>query len=259
MLTKKQYSITFVNRATLLYKTIGNVTSEFIKPGSFPYREVGPTKMKWWIGLSLNLFARTYLGVEYINLENLPDSGPAIVASNHFSHLDGLLINAASGYRARREVVFLAAEDVYNKNYMFRMMCNIVNCIPVKRDQKDRVALLKAIRILKRGKLLGIFPEGRRSRDGMIGEAKDGVAIVALTTGCPVIPVGIDGTFEALPRNHKFIKPAKVNIIFGNALVYPKQRKPSQSIITDLREEIMYEIKKLRNEASDFKERKIAA
>ena len=258
MLVKKLCS-TLVNRATLLYKTLGNITSEFIKPGTFPYREVGPTKMKWWIGLSLNLFARTYLGVEYLNLDNLPENGPAIVASNHFSHLDGLLINAASGYRSRREVVFLAAEDVYNKNQVFRMMCNIVNCIPVKRDQKDRVALLKAIRILKRGKMLGIFPEGRRSRDGMIGEAKDGVAIVALTTGCPVIPVGIDGTFEALPRNHKFIRPAKVNLIFGNALLYPKQRKPSQSIIRSVKEEIMYEIRKLRNEAYDFRDRKIAA
>jgi 1-acyl-sn-glycerol-3-phosphate acyltransferase len=215
--------------------------------------------MKWWIGLSMNLFAKTYLGVEYLNLDNLPENGPAVVAPNHFSHLDGLLINAASAYRARREVVFLAAEDVYNNNLLFRMMCNIVNCIPVKRDEKDRVALLKAMRILKRGKLLGLFPEGRRSRDGTIGEAKDGVAIIALTTGCPVIPVGIDGTFEALPRNHKFIKPAKVNLIFGKALVYPKQRKPSQSLIADVKQEIMYEIKKLRNEAFDFKERRIAA
>ncbi len=205
------------------------------------------------------MFLAGYLGAEYHGLENLPQFGPGIVAANHFSHLDGLLINGASAYRSRREVVFFAAEDVYRNNIVFKTMCNIVNCIPVKRDQTDRVSLLKAIRLLNNGKLFGIFPEGQRSRDGKIGDAKDGVAILALATGCPVIPVGIDGTYEALPRTAKFIKPVKVSLSIGKPLQYDKVKKPSYNLITDVREEIMFEIKKLRNEAFDWKENRLAA
>ena len=121
-----------MNRITLLYKTFCNAGKELIDPSTFPYREVGPSRSKWWIGLSMNLFAKGYLGAEYINLENLPQNGPAIIAANHFSHLDGLLINGASAYRSRREVVFLAAEDLYQNSKMFRIMCNIVSCITVR-------------------------------------------------------------------------------------------------------------------------------
>jgi len=248
-----------VNRISLLYDTFCNAGKELIDPSAFPYREVGPNHTKWWIGLCINIFAKGYLGAEYHGLENLPEYGPAIVAANHFSHLDGLIINGASAYRSRREVVFFAAEDLYEKNIMFKTMCNIVNCIPVKRDQTDRVSLLKAIRLLKNNKLFGIFPEGQRSRDGKIGDAKDGVAIMALATGCPVIPVGIDGTYEALPRNARFVKPAKVSLKFGKPILYKKIKKPSHAQISEVREEIMFEIKKLRNEATDWKDNMLAA
>lgn len=248
-----------MNRITLIYDTLCNAGKELIDPSTFPYREVGPDRKKWWIGFFNNLILKGYLGAEYYGLQNLPENGPGIVAANHFSHLDGLLINGASAYRSRREVVFFAAQDVYENNFLFRTMCNIVDCIPVRRNQTDRASLLKAIRLLKNGKLFGIFPEGQRSRDGKIGEAKDGVAILALATGCPVIPVGIVGTYEALPRKAKFIKPVNVSLSIGKPLVYTKTKKPSNTQIIDVREEIMLEIKKLRNEAVDWKENRLAA
>ncbi|HSG30486.1 MAG TPA: lysophospholipid acyltransferase family protein [Thermodesulfobacteriota bacterium] len=248
-----------MNRLTLLYDTFCNAGKEIIDPSTFPYREVSPNCKKWWIGFFNNIFFKGYLGAEYKGLEYLPEFGPGIVAANHFSHLDGLLINGASAYRSRREVVFFAAQDLYEKNFIFKTMCNIVDCIPVKRDQTDKVSLLKAIRLLRSNKLFGIFPEGQRSRDGKIGEAKDGVAILALATGCPVIPMGIDGTYRALPRKSNFIKPVNVSLSIGKPLLYPKTKKPSETQIIDVREEIMFEIKKLRNEAVDWKENRLAA
>ena len=75
------------------------------------------------------------------------------------SHLDGIIINAVTAYNTRRKINFLAAEDVYNKNFLFRFLCDLGNTIPVQRSTSDRVALLKVIKLLKSDKLVGLFPE----------------------------------------------------------------------------------------------------
>jgi 1-acyl-sn-glycerol-3-phosphate acyltransferase len=248
-----------MNRFTLTTETIGNLVRDLINPALYPNRELKPIHRNYWIAFFVNLFSKSYLGAEYIDAHNIPETGPAIVAANHFSHLDGLLINAASIYERRRAVVFLAAADVYNSNLMFRIMCDLVNCIPVKRDENDRAALLKTIRVLRQGSLFGIFPEGQRSRDGTIGDGKEGVAVIALATGFPVIPVGISGTFEALRRKTKVIKPAKVRIKFGAPLEFEKERHPSLERVSWVRDQIMNEIKRLHTEAVEKEREKLAA
>jgi len=248
-----------MNRLALVADTLINTWSEILKPEKYPYREVNPSEKKYWLGVLTNLLLRGYLGAEYVDTHNIPETGPAIIAANHSSHLDGPLINAASAYARRRPVVFLAAADVYNSNRLFRMMCDTVNCIPIKRNENDRIALLKTIRLLHQGRLLGIFPEGQRSRDGSIGEGKSGVALIALATGCPVIPVGISGTFEAFPRETKIIKPVKVRLKFGAPLWFGNQRRPSDEKISWVRDKIMNEIKRLYYEITNGKKEKLAA
>jgi 1-acyl-sn-glycerol-3-phosphate acyltransferase len=248
-----------MNRLGLMAQVVGNVCRDILNPGIYPYRELKPSHRNYWISVFVNLFFKGYLGAEYIDAHNIPEKGAAIIAANHFSHLDGLLINAVSIYERRRPVVFLAAADVYNSNRAFRMMCDLVNCIPVKRDENDRAALLKTIRVLRQGSLFGIFPEGQRSRDGTIGEAKEGVAVIALATGCPVIPVGISGTFEALRRKTKIIRPAKVRLKFGAPLEFEKERHPSPERVFYVRDRIMNEIKRLHTEALGSENQRLAA
>jgi 1-acyl-sn-glycerol-3-phosphate acyltransferase len=248
-----------MNRVTLVAEAIGNVGRDLMNPRLYPHRELKPTHRNYWIAVFVNLFSKGYMGAEYIDTQNIPEKGPAIIAANHFSHLDGLLINAASIYARRREIVFLAAADVYNSNLMFRIMCDLVNCIPVRRDENDRAALLKTIRILRQGNLFGIFPEGQRSRDGSIGDGREGVAVIALATGFPVIPVGISGTFEALPRKTRIIKPAKVSIKFGAPLEFEKEKHPSKERLSRVRNQIMNEIKRLHAEALGREKEKLAA
>lgn len=247
------------NRITLIAEALGNTGRDLINPGPYPNRELKPVHRNYWIAVFVNLFFKGYLGAEYIDAHNIPEKGPAIIAANHFSHLDGLIINAASIYAKRRAVVFLAAADVYNSNLMFRIMCDLVNCIPVKRDENDRAALLKTIRVLRQGSLFGIFPEGQRSRDGGIGEGKEGVAVIALATGFPVIPVGISGTFEALRRKTKIIKPAKVRLKFGPPLEFERERHPSPERVSWVKDHIMNEIKRLHSEALGGEKEKLAA
>ncbi len=250
-----------MNRFHLISSAAKNFGEDLLHLKTYPHRDVNRTSKNYWIAVFVNLFFKIYIAAEYIDAENIPESGPAIVAGNHSSHLDGLLINTASILTKRRSVVFLAAADVYESNRAFRIMCDLVNCIPVKRDENDRVALLKTMRLLRDGNLFGIFPEGQRSRDGSIGEGKEGVAVLALATGVPVIPVGISGTFEALPRKTKFIKPAKVRLKFGLPIKVEKQRRPPEERVNAVKDMIMEEIKRLHSEidGSDKKNQKLAA
>jgi 1-acyl-sn-glycerol-3-phosphate acyltransferase len=240
-----------MNRFALVFDTLKNTGRDVLKSGMCPYREVKPTHGDYWIATIANLFFRGYLGAEYISTDNIPETGPAVIAANHFSHLDGMLINTASVYAKQRGVAFLAAADVYNSNRLFKLMCDIAHCIPVKRDESDRGALLKTIKLLRRGGLVGIFPEGQRSRDGTIAQGKEGVAVIALATGCPVIPVGISGTFQAFPRKTKIIKPSKVRLKFGVPLEFNKENHPSPERISWVTDQIMDKIKTLHKELAN--------
>ncbi len=245
-----------MDRLSLISKTIGNVINDLVSPRLYPHREIKRTHKNYWIAIFADLFFKSYMGAEYLDAHNIPETGPALIVANHSSHLDGILINTAAIMKKRRSVVFLAAADVYYSNLPFRIVCDLVNCIPVKRDENDRAALLKSIRLIRRGSLLGIFPEGQRSRDGSIGEAKEGAAIIALVTGCPVIPIGIAGTFQALRRKTRVIKPAKVRLKFGSPLHFGKEKRPSPEKISHVRDQIMDEIKRLYSEALALGEEK---
>ena len=222
-----------------------NISNDFFHKDYYPSSDLKSYHLKYWLTFIVNIYLKVYHKVEVVGANNLPKSGNAVIASNHMSHLDGIIINSITAFHTRRKINFLAAEDVYNKNFLFRFLCNLANCIPVKRATSDRVALLKVIKLLKKGNLVGLFPEGQRSRDGKIGEAKLGVAIMALKSGAPIIPLAISGTFEAFPRKTKFSRPVKVTMKFGAPLKYDIEKKPSKERINFVKDEIMDNIQEL--------------
>ena len=107
---------------------------------------------------------------------------------------------------------------------------------------------MKVIKLLRKNNLVGLFPEGQRSRDGKVGDGKLGVAIMALKAGVPVIPLAIKGTFEAFPRKTKFIKPIKITLKFGKPLNYDSEDKPSKERLNAVKDEIMQNIQNLYND-----------
>ncbi len=227
-----------------------NISNDFFYKGYYPSGDLKSYQLKYWLTFIVNIYLKIYHRVKVINPENIPKSGGGVVASNHLSHLDGIIINSVTAFHTRRKINFLAAEDVYNKNFLFRFLCDLGNCIPVKRATSDRVALLKVIKLLKKDNLCGLFPEGQRSRDGKMGESKLGVAIMALKSGSPIIPLAIKGTFEAFPRKTKFIKPANVILKFGEPLQYKIEKKPTKARINKVKDEIMEQIQKLYEDIS---------
>lgn len=146
--------------------------------------------------------------------ENIPDSGGVLIASNHASFLDPPVVGV--GYRGR-PIHFMARDTLWNSKFGTWWMSK-VGCIPVSRGTGDVKALKLTIKALKEGKAVSMFPEGTRTEDGELQEAKGGIGFIIEKSECVVVPAYIDGTYKAYPKGSKGIKPIKVRITFGKPI-----------------------------------------
>ncbi|HSO65427.1 MAG TPA: lysophospholipid acyltransferase family protein, partial [Ornithinibacter sp.] len=143
-----------------------------------------------------------------------------IVASNHLSFADSMVIP----FVVPRKVVFLAKSDYFTgtgvKGALVRGWFEGLGMLPVDReDTRAAIASLDtALEVLGRGEAFGIYPEGTRSRDGRLYRGRTGVAHLALTAGCPVVPVGLQGTAEMQPIGSNRPRLAKVTLRFGEPI-----------------------------------------
>ncbi|WP_396415815.1 lysophospholipid acyltransferase family protein [Kocuria sp.] len=157
-------------------------------------------------------------------LENLPQNGPVIIASNHLSFLDSVIISA---FMPRR-VKFIAKAEYVNspgiKGKLMREAFEFIDIIPVTRGQQSEsvAALDPAVEHLKQGNVFGIYPEGTRSRDGYLYRGHSGVAYLAYVTGAPVVPVGLIGTQRLQPPGATMIRPAKFEMHVGEPIPTPE-------------------------------------
>jgi 1-acyl-sn-glycerol-3-phosphate acyltransferase len=157
-----------------------------------------------------------------LGLENLPASGPVIVASNHLSFADSMVIP----FVVPRKVVFLAKKDYFTgtgvKGALVRGWFEGIGMVPVDRDDtKAALASLDiALAVLGRGEAFGIYPEGTRSRDGRLYRGRTGMAHLALTSGAPVVPVGLTGTEHIQPVGSTLPRLADVTVRFGEPISF---------------------------------------
>jgi 1-acyl-sn-glycerol-3-phosphate acyltransferase len=153
-------------------------------------------------------------------LDNVPRTGPVILASNHLSFADSLVIPIV----APRKVVFLAKSDYFAgggvKGTLQKAWFEGMGLIPVDRDD-SRAAIASldtALEVLGRGEAFGIYPEGTRSRDGRLYRGRTGVAHLALTAGVPVVPVGLTGTEKLQPIDSRLPRVVPVTVRFGTPI-----------------------------------------
>lgn len=146
-------------------------------------------------------------------LEHVPADGGAILAANHVSFLDPMLLPLVVPHR---RVLFLT-KTKYIDNPVLHWILLGAGVIPVASDDPEAVTgvVETAVAALRQGCLVGIFPEGTRSPDGLLHRGKTGVARIAAAARVPVIPVGITGTERALPRGAKLPRPWAAHIAFG--------------------------------------------
>src|SRR6476660_3195927 len=149
--------------------------------------------------------------------ENVPLTGPVILASNHLSFIDSMVIPLV----APRRVLFLAKAEYFTgtgvRGTLSRWLFTSLGSIPVERDDSStaQTSLDAALEVLRRGEAFGIYPEGTRSRDGRLYRGRTGVAWLALTAGVPVVPVALEGTQRVQPVGSSFPRPARVTVAFG--------------------------------------------
>ena len=194
-------------------------------------------------------------------LDNVPSTGPVIVASNHLSFADSLVIPIV----APRKVVFLAKADYFTgtgiKGAASRAWFGGLGMIPVDRDDtKAAIASLDtALEVLGRGEAFGIYPEGTRSRDGRLYRGRTGVGHLALTSGAPVVPVGLQGTQDIQPVGSRLPRLAKVTIRFGEPLQFAGRFDgvPAGRARREITDEVMAAIQRLsgQEEAGVYNER----
>jgi len=153
-------------------------------------------------------------------LDHVPGSGGVILASNHLSFVDSVVIPVV----VPRTVVFLAKSDYFTgsgvKGALSRAWFEGLGMLPVDReDSKAALASLEtALEVLGRGEAFGIYPEGTRSRDGRLYRGRTGVAHLALTAGVPVVPVGLIGTDRLQPVGARLPRLVKVTVAFGEPI-----------------------------------------
>nr|WP_272905529.1 lysophospholipid acyltransferase family protein [Sediminivirga luteola] len=182
-------------------------------------------------------------------LENIPESGGAIIAGNHLSFMDSIFVPLV----APRPVVYLAKKDYFEgpglRGRATRWFFKLNNQLPMDRSggSNSEASLKSGLAVLKAGDLLGIYPEGTRSPDGRLYRGRTGVARLALDSQAPIIPVAIIGTDKVQPEGRMIPRIRRVGIVFGKPLDFSRFHgmESDRFVLRSVTDEIMYEIMRL--------------
>jgi len=161
----------------------------------------------------LRVFFKIFFRLDVRGAGNCPRYGPLIVASNHVSFLDPVVV----GLSVSRPLYYMARDSLF-KNRIFGRILTAVNAFPLKREGVDLGAMKAAMEKLSDGNAVLIFPEGTRSKDGSIGNPRPGIGFLAASSGASILPCYVKGSIDALPMHAVFPKPRKITVFIGRPL-----------------------------------------
>ena len=207
---------------------------------ALPYSQRSPLN-RCLLGLSfcsLRLLYKTYFGLQLHSPERLPQGTAYILAANHSSHLDtGAVISALStslGIKEAQKLHVVGATDYFFDKVIKRwLFTTLLNVVPIEREETSLAGLRMIRQILSSGEPVLIFPEGTRSRTGRMQRFRPGLGLIAYELNVPIVPVYIDGTFQALPVGKALPAPRQVKVTFGAPIHIEAYRSDGEHISGD--------------------------
>jgi 1-acyl-sn-glycerol-3-phosphate acyltransferase len=173
--------------------------------------------------------------------ENVPKDGGVLLAANHQSYLDPVVV----AVRLYRPVSFFAKSELF-ENPWFGWFIRMLHAFPVRQGEGDIGAVKEVIRRLGEGYALNIYPEGSRSETGDIAPFEKGIALVIRKARVPVVPVVIDGSFDAWPKDDKLFHAHPIRVKYGKPLILYEKKGPE--IISELEQCLKSMLAELRQE-----------
>lgn len=188
-------------------------------------------------------------------LENVPKDKTFIIAANHSSYYDSLLLHSIIIPNINKKIHALV-NSIYWKYPISKYFLNLGECIPVyvekekNAKKKNKEVFKKALKYLKEGEIVQIFPEGKRSPDGKLQKAYTGIAKSALKSKVPVLPCGIIGSNKVLPKGKIFPRFTRCEVKIGKLMYFDKyyNKKLNNKIFEEVTRSIMEQIAKLINQ-----------
>jgi 1-acyl-sn-glycerol-3-phosphate acyltransferase len=162
----------------------------------------------------LKWICQVFFDLKVIGRENVPKSGSVILASNHVSYLDPILI----GVSVSRRLNFLAKEELF-KNPLLSWLLKKLQAFPVSRKQVGPSTVKNALRLVAKGRVLLLFPEGTRGDGKSLLKAKNGIGVIAGRSGAVIVPAYLEGPQEVLPRGSRWVRLHPVTVYFGAPLL----------------------------------------
>jgi len=164
-----------------------------------------------------------FLGpLRFTGLEHVPRDGAFILVANHISLFDPLIVGSTAGQLAGRLVHFMAKQEV-RRWPVIGWLATQAGVYFVRRGEGDRAAQRLSLELLASGEAIAVFPEGTRSRDGVLGEPRNGAALLAMRSGVPVLPVSITGSNRILPRGARLPRRSRVTVRVGEPFLLTRQ------------------------------------
>jgi 1-acyl-sn-glycerol-3-phosphate acyltransferase len=182
-------------------------------------------------------FFALYLRWRVIGAENVPKTGGVILAANHASYLDPPLVGAGLD----RGINYLARQSLFRFPVM-KQILHSWSAVPVDRDGGGAKGLKIILDRLLGGTGIILFPEGTRTRDGQLQPAHAGIGLVVAKSEAPVVPVRVFGSYEAWGRNHKFPRPKKVTVRYGQPMRFETLRAEAKTCYKERLKQIYQEI-----------------
>ncbi len=192
------------------------------------------------------LFFKMFFRLKIVGRENFPMTGPVIVAPNHASFLDPIIV----GVGAPRKLSYLARDTLFRFR-PFAKALKWAHVSPIKRERGDVNAFKAALSKLKQGEPLLIFPEGTRSKDGNLQEPKSGIGFLQNNSRAVILPCYVKGSLDAWSRYSRFPRPNRVSVYFGRPLNLDIEFSSNKKeLYLQVAREVMRSISELKKNAS---------